>query len=176
MNKGFTLIELLVVVLIIGILSAVALPQYQKAVKKARAAEALTWMKTASDALEVLLLENPGVSLQGEWYGGTGSRGSLIDVLSVELPVMKGWGCRVWVNLSGWDYDGADINCFSDYGIGFTETYDEENGKLMYCYEYPTGDTDVHGGLNTVGEYVENPSVCKSLGYTQSAGNGIFKK
>ena len=58
MKKAFTLIELLVVVLIIGILSAIALPQYQRAVEKARTAEVLQNVGALQRAVDMYLLEN----------------------------------------------------------------------------------------------------------------------
>ena len=86
-NGGFTLIEVLVVVLIIGILAAVAWPQYQKAVEKSRLAEALTNIDTvmknvelrvlekgtSSDADDYLNHENWSIDLSGGEWAETGS-------------------------------------------------------------------------------------------------------
>ena len=57
-KRGFTLIEVLVVVLIIGILAAVALPQYQKTVWKVRFSSYLPILKAIKDAQEIYWLTN----------------------------------------------------------------------------------------------------------------------
>ena len=62
MKKGFTLIELLVVVLIIGILSSVAMPQYTKAVERSRCAEAESVLGSLRVAVEECLLANDGTT------------------------------------------------------------------------------------------------------------------
>ncbi|RZG70142.1 pilin [Acinetobacter junii] len=58
MQKGFTLIELMIVVAIIGILAAIAIPQYQNYVGRSNVAAAVQTLSSNKTGLENYVMEN----------------------------------------------------------------------------------------------------------------------
>ena len=115
-KSGFTLIELLVVVLIIGILAGVALPQYQKAVEKSRATQALTLLKSVYQAQVVYKLAN-------------GTFASSFDDLDINIP---------WTGNSKWFTGDADTRSNGDWSLQMYRGTDNVNitiGRISGKYK-----------------------------------------
>lgn len=111
-NKlGFTLLELLVVVLIIGILSAIALPQYKKTVEKSKAAQAVVTLKYMHDRGQEFMLQH-GL---GEDSDMTDFSPLMNDSVGIELP--SNWACEK--NEDGFidEVCCSDEWCFENTGL-----------------------------------------------------------
>ena len=140
-TKGFTLIELLVVVLIIGILSAVALPQYQNTVLKSRTAEAWSNLSAAKTAGNLYCLENS--SAYSSWS-------TVQSELSIEISDSKNFTY------------GGELFC--------SATATGKNPSLFWA-SYSKGGTSFKVGYNILGQRVCDGDVCPKLGFGKSMSN-----
>ena len=127
-KQAFTLIELLVVVLIIGILAAVAVPQYQKAVYKSRYAALKNITQAIADAQQVYYLANGTYATDfDELSIDTGGKLKSWTKKIVDFP----WGtCEI--------YSGTWVQCKNnEIGMWYRVF---NNGKTRQCLTTVTQD------------------------------------
>ena len=173
-NKAFTLIELLVVVLIIGILSAVALPSYQKSVFKARAAQTETWISSAAKAAQVYLLEaDTNASMWASW-GSDGTINGDSGKLSVDLPTSKDQSCFVDVSWCTWcnPQSGSwHVECrLEEYNVFISaSSWNPNQLQCIHVIGDPSG-----GNYMVEQEYGAEEQLCRALGF-KGSGPSYYK-
>ena len=151
-SKGFTLLEMLVVVLIIGILAAVALPQYKKAVFKSKVAELVLWLNTMEKATDEYLLVNdiaPG-TYPVLFYSTNGTvTDNMLNIEDLPCP-FKDYGmnvcvvqcfnygntlptsCSLQIYATGGDSSEGSISKQKDYIIcGYGEKFSEQKCQWL---------------------------------------------
>ena len=146
--KAFTLIELLVVVLIIGVLAAVALPQYQTAINKSRYAGLMPLAKSVKDAEEEIMMTKADY---------TADLGDLAVTPGAIDPDNTSTATHGHVNLSV--VAGAEAG--QDY-VKAVDTRNTNNKFVMYFARSPRYAGEIHCEAYTGNEKAEQ--LCKSYG------------
>lgn len=149
--KGFTLIELLVVVLIIGVLAAIAVPQYQAAVEKSRLARVMANVRTIKNTADLYYLAN----------------GKYEDDLAL-MDISKLGGCTPQAGgqfhcADSW-YDWKYTNKENAWAaIGYTRPYKQYKTGFLIYGDY---NSENPGGAECWAKTADAVAlqVCKSLG------------
>lgn len=162
---GFTLIELLVVVLIIGILAAVAYPQYRFMVLRAETARALPLLKSLRDA-------------QDRYFMANGTYAQKFEDLDIKMPCEEEFN---YVNYSTCTLESRSRTYFlySSGGVRLDIGKDPLQERV-YIYYYPESMSPAHVcyAATAPGDNSPGNKLCKGLGGvllrtgTQSGCNG----
>jgi len=161
-KQAFTLIELLVVVLIIGILATVAVPQYTKAVERARASEALPLLKSVYQAAQAYYMANGDwpekfdeLAVEIPWTGTTKWRNASVmrdtrsnDLWSMQIYKETGFGWSLSMGRISGKYKGSGLQIGSNdtwvcaertsNGVTFDGNPGDYCVKIMRCTDTPT--------------------------------------
>ena len=160
-KMGFTLIELLVVVLIIGILASVALPQYNKAVRKARLSEVATTFNSISKALDMYVLENGYPAAGGNlvYFAGTDKTAEL-DIQ--QSCAKEGSGHYCYTKVGAWEARCGVADCTIDLHTSYNADGTSGNKWLDESWiswmTFPNGEWGIH--ILQVSESMK-PEICR---------------
>ncbi len=153
-QKGFTLIEMLVVVLIIGVLAAIALPQYQHTVDKARYAALMDITRAIADANERFYLVNDRYSTN-------------FNQLDVDISANSVSGSVAYFDWGNCTFIGQqEIQCTNNTTL---------KNQFIIQYDRGTG-AGYSGGIVCTAQGVEANSrydkVCQNVGTYRTYSNG----